>query len=214
MRIRPLALFFAVILAATVAFAQEPPAPATPSSPASSRPDHAAPGRAARGDDAPAHAAALAHRRQRLRPARLAAERLPRGRPGQHPPPQTDQERALREPDRLQVRHRRHQHLPPLQVLRARFHLQDRRLRHDLLRRHRQPHRRIRARARRTAADRGAARLQPPLLLAAPGRPPHLRRHRPASTTARTTSTRSSATSTARSSTTSSTPSSAKSAAA
>jgi hypothetical protein len=33
MRIRPLALFFAVILAATAAFAQEPPAPATPASP-------------------------------------------------------------------------------------------------------------------------------------------------------------------------------------
>ncbi len=34
MRIRPLALFFAVILAAAAAFAQEPPAPATPTSPA------------------------------------------------------------------------------------------------------------------------------------------------------------------------------------
>jgi hypothetical protein len=33
MRIRPLALFFAVILAATAALAQEPPAPATPTSP-------------------------------------------------------------------------------------------------------------------------------------------------------------------------------------
>jgi hypothetical protein len=33
MRIRPLALFFAAILAATMAFAQEPPAPATPTSP-------------------------------------------------------------------------------------------------------------------------------------------------------------------------------------
>src|SRR3954452_2373378 len=33
MRIRPLGVFFAVILAATVAFAQEPPAPATPTSP-------------------------------------------------------------------------------------------------------------------------------------------------------------------------------------
>jgi hypothetical protein len=33
MRIRPLALFFAVILAAAAAFAQEPPAPATPTSP-------------------------------------------------------------------------------------------------------------------------------------------------------------------------------------
>ncbi|MGA8806850.1 MAG: hypothetical protein WB973_03160 [Thermoanaerobaculia bacterium] len=34
MRIRPLALFFAVILAAAAAFAQEPPAPSTPTSPA------------------------------------------------------------------------------------------------------------------------------------------------------------------------------------
>jgi hypothetical protein len=33
MRIRPLGVFFAVILAASVAFAQEPPAPATPTSP-------------------------------------------------------------------------------------------------------------------------------------------------------------------------------------